>query len=163
LLLYPTKKFYKNLAKFHAKIANQRQDFLQQTTTQLLRKYHTLRIEDLNVSGMIANRKLSKAISDLGFSEFRRMLIYKSAWYGGEVEVVDRWYPSSKLCRKCGEKHPGLKLKDRIFVCPACNHTENRDLQAAINLAQAPDLKITSRSGSLRIDARRLVPADGLG
>jgi putative transposase len=157
------KKFYKDLAKIHAKIANQRQDFLQQTTTRLLRKYHTLRIEDLNIQGMIANRKLSSAISDLGFYEFRRMLTYKSFWYGGFVEIVDRWYPSSKLCRKCGEKHSGLKLKDRMFVCPVCHHTESRDLQASINLAQAPDITITSRSGSLRINARGLVPADGLG
>jgi putative transposase len=157
------KRFYKDLAKFHAKIANQRQDFLQKTTTELLRKYHTLRIEDLNVSGMIANQKLSSAISDLGFYEFRRLLTYKSSWYGGFVEVVDRWYPSSKLCRKCGEKHSGLRLKDRIFVCPACNHTEARDLQASINLAQAPDLVITDRIGSIRINDRGLVPADGLG
>lgn len=157
------KKFYKDLAKFHAKIANIRQDFLQKTTTELLKKYHTLRIEDLNVSGMIANQKLSTAISDLGFYEFRRLLIYKCAWYGGFVEVVNRWYPSSKLCRKCGEKHSELKLKDRIFVCPKCSHKENRDLQASLNLAQAPDSVITDRIGSIRINARGLVPADGLG
>ncbi|MGL5876596.1 MAG: RNA-guided endonuclease InsQ/TnpB family protein [Xenococcaceae cyanobacterium] len=157
------KRFYKDLAKLHAKVANQRQDFLQKTTTELLRKYHTLRIEDLNVSGMIANQKLSAAISDLGFYEFRRMLTYKSSWYGGSVEVVDRWYPSSKLCQKCGEKHSGLKLKDRIFVCPACNHAEARDLQASINLAQAPDSVITNRIGSIRINDRGLVLADELG
>jgi putative transposase len=157
------KRFYKDLAKFHAKVANQRQDFLQKTTTELLKKYHTLRIEDLNVLGMIANHKLASAISDLGFYEFRRMLIYKCVWYGGFVEVVDRWYPSSKLCRKCGEKHSGLKLKDRIFVCPNCGHTEHRDLQASINLAIAPDSVITNRIGSIRINDRGLVPADGLG
>ena len=156
------KKFYKDLARFHAKVANQRQDFLQKNTTELLKKYHTLRIEDLNVGGMLANHKLSAAISDLGFYEFRRMLTYKSSWYGGFVEIVDRWYPSSKLCRKCQIKHSGLKLKDRIFVCPNCGHTENRDLQASINLAQAPDATITNRVGSTRIYDRGLVPADGL-
>lgn len=157
------KKFYRNLQRLYAKVANKRQDFLQQTTTMLLRKYHTLRIEDLNISGMIANHKLASAISDLGFYEFRRLLTYKCSWYGGLVEIVDRWYPSSKLCRKCNNKHSGLKLKDRLFVCPLCGHTERRDLQAAINLADAPESAITNRIGSIRINDRGLVPADGLG
>ena len=157
------KKYFQKLAKLHARTANIRQDFLQQTTTNLLRKYHTLRIEDLNVKGMIANRKLASAISDLGFYEFRRLLEYKVNWYAGFVEIVDRWYPSSKLCRSCSEKHTGLKLKDRLFVCPSCNHTESRDLQAAINLAKAPKEFITNRVGSPRINAYGLVVADNLG
>jgi len=157
------KKFNQKLAKQHASISNKRQDFLQKITTELLRKYHTLRIEDLCVSGMIANHKLSSTISDLGFSEFRRMLTYKCSWYGGFVEVIDRWYPSSKLCRKCGTLHTELKLKDRTFVCPRCNHVEERDLHAAVNLSLAPDRVITNRIGSIRIEACGLVPADGLG
>lgn len=157
------KKYFKKVAKLHAKVASQRQDFLQQTTTNLLRKYHTLRIEDLNIKGMIANRKLSSALLDLGFYEFRRQLIYKVNWYAGFVEVVDRWYPSSKLCGNCGEKHTGLKLKDRLFVCPNCGHTEGRDLQASINLANAPDKAITTRIGSIRSNACGLVVADNLG
>jgi putative transposase len=157
------RKFYKSLAKLHGKVANRRYDFLQQTTTKLLRKYRILRIEDLNVQGMIANHKLSSALSDLGFYEFRRQLIYKCNWYAGFVEVVDRWFPSSKLCRKCQTKHSVLGLKDRIFVCPNCGHTEDRDLQAAINLAEAPDEVIVNRIGSTRINACGLVLADELG
>ncbi|MGL5806125.1 MAG: RNA-guided endonuclease InsQ/TnpB family protein [Xenococcaceae cyanobacterium] len=157
------KKFYQKLAKQHAKISNQRNDFLQKITTDLLKKYHILRIEDLNVKGMIANHKLSNAISDLGFSEFRRILSYKCAWYGGFLEIIDRWYPSSKQCRKCRTKHLGLKLQDRTFVCPTCHHVEDRDLHAAINLAIAPSDFVTSRIGSIRIDDRGLVPADRLG
>jgi putative transposase len=157
------KKFYSYLQRLNLKVSNKRQDFLQQTTTMLLRKYHTLRIEDLNISGMIANHKLASAISDLGFYEFRRLLTYKCAWYGGFIEIVDRWYPSSKICRKCNSKHAGLKLKDRTFVCPVCGHTEGRDLQAAQNLAAAPSGAITNRIGSIRINDCGLVPADGLG
>jgi putative transposase len=86
---------------------------------------------------MIANRKLSKAISDLGFYEFRRQLTYKAESFGCWLDIVARWFPSSRMCRKCTEKHSGLKLFDRTFVCPSCGHTEDRDLQASKNLANA--------------------------
>jgi putative transposase len=98
---------------------------------------------------MIANRKLSQAISDLGFYEFRRQLTYKAESFGCCFDIVDRWFPSSRMCRNCGQKHPALKLSDRIFVCPSCGHTEDRDLQASKNLANAPD-ELCSRVGSPR-------------
>jgi putative transposase len=131
------KKYYKKLARFHKRIADKRQDFLNKTTTSICKKYAHIKIEDLNVSGMVANRKLSSAISDLGFYEFRRQLEYKTPVFGSKLDIVDRWYPSSKQCRKCKHKHDGLKLKDRVFNCPSCGHTEDRDLHAAINLANA--------------------------
>jgi putative transposase len=131
------KKYFKEVARLHRDIANQRKDFLNKTTTDICRKYAQIRIEDLNISGMIANRKLSKAISDLGFYEFRRQLTYKAESFGCRLDIVDRWFPSSRMCRKCGEKHSGLKLSDRTFVCPSCDHTEDRDLQASKNLANA--------------------------
>lgn len=143
------KKYYKKLARFHKRIADKRQDFLNKTTTGICKKYAHIKIEDLNVSGMIANRKLSSAISDLGFYEFRRQLEYKAPVFGSKLDAVDRWYPSSKQCRKCGHKHDGLKLKDRVFNCPNCEHSEDRDLHAAINLASAPD-ELCSRVGSPR-------------
>jgi putative transposase len=143
------KKYYKKLARFHKKIADKRQDFLNKTTTCICKKYAHIKIEDLNVSGMIANGKLSKAVSDLGFYEFRRQLEYKAPVHGSKLDIVDRWYPSSKQCRKCGHKHTELKLKDRVFNCPNCGHTEDRDLHAAINLANAPDDEC-SRVGSPR-------------
>lgn len=138
------KKYYAKVAKHHAKIANQRKDFLHKLTTDLSKTYYRIRIEDLNVQGMIANRKLSAAISDLGFYEFRRQLEYKQYFYGTKVEIVDRWYPSSKQCMVCLQKHTGLSLSDRIFDCPHCDAPPiDRDTQAAINLRLAPSIVVT--------------------
>ncbi len=132
-------KFYRKLARKHANISNQRLDFLHKTTTHLTQKYSHLVIEDLNVSGMIANHKLSAAISDLGFYEFRRQLEYKSVFYGGHLTIVDRWYPSSKTCAKCSHIQ-AMPLSQRMFECSSsdCNWQTDRDLNAAINLTQAP-------------------------
>lgn len=94
-----------------------------------------MKIEDLNVSGMIANHKLAAAISDLGFYEFRRMLEYKQPIYGFQVELVDRWFPSSKTCSNCGCFKPNLTLSDRTFECLNCGLTIDRDLNAAINIS----------------------------
>ncbi|WP_293363272.1 RNA-guided endonuclease TnpB family protein [Microcoleus sp. CAWBG52] len=127
-------KHYRRIAKIHGKTANQRRDFLQKTTTEISKKYAHIRIEDLNVSGMIANHKLAAAISDCGFFEFRRELEYKSAMYGTTVELVDRWYPSSKTCSNCGNIQ-SMPLKERVFYCQNCSAIINRDLNAAINLA----------------------------
>ena len=149
------KKYFKKVARLHRDIANQRKDFLNKTTTDICRKYAHIRIEDLNVSGMIANRKLCKAISDLGFYEFRRQLTYKAPSFGCWLDIVDRWFPSSRMCRQCTEKHSGLTLSDRTFVCPSCGYAEDRDLQASKNLADAPD-ELCSRVGS----PRTYTPAD---
>ena len=135
------KKFYAKVACIHADIANVRNDFLHKTTTEISKKYSHIRIEDLNLSGMIANHKLARAISDLGLYEFRRQLIYKSPIYGTTVELVDRWYPSSKTCNACGHIQP-MPLKERTFVCQNCNYIIDRDLGAAINLANVPDNKV---------------------
>lgn len=90
-------------------------------------------IEDLNVSGMLTNHCLAQAISDVGFAEFRRQLGYKSVWYGSELIVADRWFPSSRLCRHCGCINSELKLSDREWICD-CGAVHDRDLNAAINL-----------------------------
>jgi putative transposase len=156
------KKYYKKLARFHKHIADKRQDFLHKTTTSICQKYTHVRIEDLNVAGMIANSKLSLAVSDLGFYEFRRQMEYKAQFYGSKLDIVDRWYPSSRQCRKCSHLHDGLKLSDRVFTCPSCRHTESRDLHAAINLANAPADKC-SRVGSTRIYACGQIAADCSG
>ncbi len=99
-------RYFKQLARNHARIANVRKDFLQKTRTAISQKYYRIRIEDLNVSGMIANHKLSEAISSSGFYEFRRQLTYKKQFYGTLVELVARWYPSSKTCSCCGYIQP---------------------------------------------------------
>ncbi|MDJ0799309.1 MAG: transposase [Calothrix sp. MO_167.B12] len=153
------KKYYQQLARHHAHLKNIRQDFLQKTTTEISRKYYRIRIEDLNVSGMIANHKLSAAISNLGFYEFRRMLSYKQAVFGTKVEVVDRWYPSSKTCSVCGHVQ-SMPLSRRIYDCGSCGQILDRDLNAAINLTNAPLDKI--RMANAEFTPVDKLPADGL-
>lgn len=128
------------IARLHARIRNIRQDALHKLTTYLSSHFSSIVIEDLNVSGMLKNRHLSRAIADIGFYEFRRQLDYKVRMRGGELIVADRFFPSSKLCRFCGQKHDGLELSDREWVCPHCGRKiSDRDLNAAINLRDYPD------------------------
>jgi len=134
-------KFYRKLARSNARIANIRQDATQKMTTELSRKAYTIRIEDLNISGMIANHKLASAVSNNCFYEIRRQLTYKQAHYGTKVELVDRWYPSSKQCSKCHHIQP-MKLSDRVFHCQDCGHIQDRDENASINLECAPKNKV---------------------
>jgi len=143
-------KFYRNQAKQHADIANRRRDFLQKTTTEISQKYSRIRIEDLNVSGMVANHKLAASVVDSGFYEFRRFLTYKSPIYGTVVELVDRWYPSSKTCSSCDHVQP-MPLQTRVFVCEACGNNCNRDLNAAINLASVPKDRVRMASPELTL------------
>jgi putative transposase len=135
------KRYYVDLSRRHARIANIRRDTVQKMTTDLSRRVYNIRIEDLNVSGMIANHKLASAISDKCFYEIRRQLIYKQAHYGTKVELVDRWYPSSKTCSKCGHVQD-MKLNDRVFNCKKCGHSQDRDENASVNLKNAPDDKV---------------------
>ncbi len=128
-------KAKQKLARLHARIANIRSNTLHQLTSYLSSHFHTIGIEDLNVKGMIKNRKLSRAISDMGFFEFRRQLAYKSEMRGGLVVVADRFYPSSKTCSVCGDILEKLPLSTREWDCPNCHTHNNRDLNAAINLA----------------------------
>lgn len=121
-------------AKLHARISNVRKDALHQLTTSLTRRFHTIGIEDLNVCGMVKNRHLSRAISDMGFFEFRRQLEYKATQRGGMIVVADRWYPSSKTCSSCGHKIETLPLTVREWTCPECGSVHDRDVNAAINL-----------------------------
>ena len=137
------KKYYMKLASKYAQLSNIRRDTIHQMTTDLSRKVYCIRIEDLNVCGMIANHKLANAVSNNCFYELRRQLVYKQAHYGTKVEIVDRWFPSSKKCSHCGHIQP-MKLSDRVFCCQKCNHTLDRDENAAINLEKAPDKLIRS-------------------
>jgi putative transposase len=121
------------IAKIHEKIANCRKDFLHNLTTSLVRKYDHIGLEDLNVKGMMQNRKLSKAIADVGLFELKRQLEYKAQWYGKEITVIDRWFPSTKTCHVCGQLH-NLTLADREISCDCGLKNFNRDLNAAINI-----------------------------
>jgi putative transposase len=128
------KKASKKVAKIHQKIANVRKDATHKLTTHLAKNHSTVKIEDLNVSGMLKNKRLSSAISDGGFYEFRRQLEYKCAWYGSKLVVIDRFFASSKTCSCCGKVKKDLKLSERIFNCDDCGLSIDRDLNAAINI-----------------------------
>jgi len=127
------KKAQMKLATLHARIANVRSDAHHQLTTDLTRRFSVIGIEDLNVRGMASNRSLSRAVSDMGFFEFRQQMEYKAARRGGEVFVADRWYPSSKTCSDCGHKVEELPLKVEQWPCPVCGVVHDRDINAAIN------------------------------
>jgi putative transposase len=136
------KKAQRKLARMHARIANIRKDALHKATAGLVAKNKpceqrpaVIVIEDLNVSGMLKNRKLARAIADVGFYEFRRQIVYKARYAGCIVQVVSRWEPSSKTCSGCGWLHLDLTLADRVFICRQCGLTIDRDLNAAQNLA----------------------------
>ena len=124
------------LSRLHAKISNIRQDFSHKLTTQLVKSYDVICIENLNVKGMVQNRKLSRAISDLGFYEFKRQLIYKANQWGKVVKEVDRFYPSSKTCSNCGfiMAKADLTLNVRNWQCPSCHTQHDRDINASINI-----------------------------
>lgn len=125
-----------SLARLHRRIKNQRKDFLHKISTSLARTKQAIVVEDLNVQGMSKNRRLSRAIMDSGWSEFRRMLEYKTAWYGSRLVIADRFFPSSKTCSACGVKKDSLALSDRVFECKSCGIEIDRDLNAAKNLAK---------------------------
>jgi len=122
------------LSRLHAKVACIRSDSLHQLTTDLTRRFHTIVIEDLNVEGMVKNRRLARSIADMGFFECRRQLDYKANMRGGQIIVADRWFASSKTCSDCGHKLDVLPLSVRQWTCPACGAAHDRDVNAAINL-----------------------------
>jgi putative transposase len=122
------------LARVHARVANVRADALHKATIALARRYETIVCEDLNVAGMLRNRRLARAIADQGFGQARRMLSYKTAWRGGQLVLADRWYPSPKLCSGCGAVKAKLALSERTYTCLRCGLTVDRDVNAAVNL-----------------------------
>ena len=122
------------LARLHARLANLRADFTHKLTTRLCRENQAFVIEDGNVKGMLANEKLARAIADVGVGMLRSQVEYKAKRYGTRLVIADRWYPSSRLCSKCGWKNEALTLSDRTWVCAQCGAHHDRDLNAALNL-----------------------------
>ncbi len=122
------------LARLHARIASLRADALHKATTALAARYETVVVEDLNVAGMTANRRLARAVADQGFGAARRMLGYKTAREGGRLVVADRWFPSSKRCSGCGSVKAKLTLAERVYRCEGCGLVADRDVNAARNL-----------------------------
>ncbi|WP_255947901.1 RNA-guided endonuclease InsQ/TnpB family protein [Streptomyces odontomachi] len=140
-------------AKVHARIADRRRDMLHQLTTRLVRENQTLVIEDLTVRNMVKNHTLARAISDASWWEFRSLLEYKAAWYGREVVVVDRFFPSSKLCSACGTLQDKMPLNVRTWTCD-CGTSHDRDVNAAINL-KAAGLAVTVCGAGVRPQRRK--------
>ncbi|MGW4529707.1 IS607 family element RNA-guided endonuclease TnpB [Nocardia sp. NPDC004340] len=118
-----------------ARVAAMRRDRLHKLTTALAARFGTIVVEDLNVAGMLSNRRLAKHIADVGFAELRRQLDYKTRRRGGRLVVADRFFPSSKTCSSCGWVKAKLALSERVFVCDRCGLVLDRDLNAASNLA----------------------------
>lgn len=129
------KKAQIKIARLHRHITNIRKDTLHKLTTYLAKNHSKIVIEDLNVSGMMSNRKLAKAVQDMGFFEFSRQLNYKCDLYNSELFVADRWFASSKTCSNCGHKKEILSLSERVYNCDHCGCGIDRDQNAALNLA----------------------------
>ena len=124
--------------KLHQRLTNIRTDYLNKTINSIVKtKPSFIVIEDLNVSGMIKNRHLSKAVAQQKFFEFKIKLINKCKENNIELRIVDRWYPSSKICHNCGHIKKDLKLSDRTYICSECSYTEDRDINASLNLRDA--------------------------
>lgn len=128
------KKAQLKVAKYHAYIRNIREDNLHKLTTTLVNNYKEINIEDLNVKGMLKNRKLSRSIADTSFYRFKQMLEYKSKVKGCTIVEIDRFFPSSQLCSHCGEQNKELKLSERQWQCKHCNINHDRDENAARNI-----------------------------
>ncbi|WUH99870.1 transposase [Spirillospora sp. NBC_00431] len=124
------------VARVHARITDRRRDFLHKLTTRLVRENQTVVIEDLTVGNMLGNHALARAISDASWREMREMLEYKTAWYGRELLVTDRWFPSTKLCSGCGARQDVMPLNLRSWEC-ACGAVHDRDVNAARNILAA--------------------------
>lgn len=133
------------LSRLHYKIACIRKDYLHKLTTNIVKQFDMICIENLNVKGMVKNRKLARSIHDLGFYEFKRQLIYKANQWGKSIKELNRFYPSSKTCSNCGfiMAKENLTLAVRHWICPSCHANHNRDINASINILNQADKVLT--------------------
>ena len=124
----------RKVARLHEKVMNQRTDFLNKLSTEIIKNHDIICIEDLNVKGMLRNHKLARSISDVSWSSFVAKLQYKADWYGREIIKVDTWFPSSQICSECGHKDGKKSLDIREWTCPICHTHHDRDINASINI-----------------------------
>ena len=127
-------KAVRKLAKLHSRISFIRKDAIHKLTNHLAKNHSAIKIEDLNVKAFLKNHKLAGAIADCGMYEFKRQLEYKTEKFSSQLILVDRFFPSSQICSNCGNHRHKMPLKNRVYVCPDCGHTEDRDLNAAKNI-----------------------------
>ena len=135
--LFEAKNYQKQkrkVARLHEKVMNQRTDFLNKLSTEIIKNHDIICIEDLNVKGMLRNHKLARSISDVSWSSFVAKLQYKADWYGREIIKVDQWFPSSQICSECGHKDGKKSLDIREWTCPICHTYHDRDINASINI-----------------------------
>jgi putative transposase len=137
------------VARLHAHIADSRRDLLAKLTTDFVRRFDLICIEDLDVKGMMDSRHRTRRMSDVGMYTFRQMLTYKCAWYGRELQVVDRFFPSSKRCSDCHHVLESLTLSVRHWTCPCCGVLHDRERNAANNLLSAGQAA-SARGGHVR-------------
>ena len=124
----------RKVARLHEKVVNQRTDFLNKLSTEIIKNHDIICIEDLNTKGMLRNHKLAKSISDVSWSSFVSKLQYKADWYGRKIIKVDKWFPSSQICSNCGHKDGKKSLEIREWTCPICHTHHDRDINASINI-----------------------------
>jgi putative transposase len=129
------RKASRRLAKHHTRVRDTRQHFLHQVSNQLVKTQDRLVLEDLNITGIMSNRRLARSVGDAAWGELARQITYKQKWRNGQVVVADRWYPSSKTCSSCGHVKQVLSLRERTYTCGHCGLVLDRDLNAAANLA----------------------------
>jgi putative transposase len=122
------------VARLHEKVMNQRTDFLNKLSTEIIKNHDIICIEDLNTKGMLRNHKLAKSISDVSWSSFVTKLQYKADWYGREIIKIDKWFPSSQICSECGHKDGKKPLDINEWTCLICHAHHDRDINASINI-----------------------------
>lgn len=135
--LFEAKNYQKQkrkVARLHEKVMNQRTDFLNKLSTEMIKNHDIICIEDLNTKGMLRNHKLAKSISHVSWSKFVTKLQYKADWYGRKIIKVDKWFPSSQICSECGHKDGKKSLEIREWTCPVCHTHHDRDINASINI-----------------------------
>lgn len=146
------KKAQLKLSRNYRHIRNKRKDAINKLTTLLAKTKSVIVIEDLNVKGMQGNHKLARSIADVSWGEFKRQLEYKTVWYGSKLIKIDRFFPSSKICSKCGGRNKDLDLSQRTWICPHCGALLNRDENAAINIRNE-GIRLLSTASSAGINA----------
>ncbi|MFX1577732.1 MAG: RNA-guided endonuclease InsQ/TnpB family protein [Promethearchaeota archaeon] len=164
-----SKNYRKTLLKYqklHHKISNVRKDTLHKITTKLAKTKSVIGIEDLNIGGIIQNKRLAKAMSDTSWYKFRQQLKYKTKWYGSKLVVISRFFPSSKRCSRCGKIKADLRLSQRIYKCNNCGLILDRDINASFNLAFVAASWAETKNACQEVGGYRSfepVPADEAG
>jgi putative transposase len=159
-------KALRRVSREHARIVNLRRSFLHEVSGQLAKTHAKLVIEDLHVAGLGRNRRLARAIGDAAWTDFGRLLRYKAAWLDGELTVCDRWFPSTRTCRRCGTVKPQMRLAERTFRCDGCDLVTDRDRNAAANLAawaQAASMAAGAQSPDRQAGGRVTNASGGTG